>query len=266
MNLSSGHRMPPIGLGTWQLPCNGLNPLNVEYFFRLSLKALRLDYLDLYLIHVPIACQRTDDDYEVYPFRDGDVLTEIVNLTETWKVMESLVDKGLVRSLGLSNCNSRQIQTIYDAARIKPANVQVECHAYLPQEELFEFCKNLRITFTAYSPLGSPGLPDYVKKHHHLEIKPIKLLDDERLLSIAEKHRKTKAQILIRFLIERSMIPIPKSTHPDRIRENIEVFDFALDKEDMEILRSMKNGFRYFKFDFAKSLLEHPEQPFNGSF
>ncbi|KFM68300.1 Alcohol dehydrogenase [NADP(+)] A, partial [Stegodyphus mimosarum] len=242
-----------------KLPNNGLRPDAVEYFFQKSLSELKLDYIDLYLIHFPVAAKRSDDDYALFPTKngvfDGD---ETIDLVETWRVMEKLVDKGLVKSIGISNFNSQQIQRIYDAARIKPAVLQVECHAYLPQFELQEFCKKLNIAFTAYSPIGAPGQPEFQKG----ETKELRLLDDPKLKPICEKHGKSPAQILLRYLVQRGIIVIPKSTNQKRLKENIQIFDFCLSEEDMDILKSMARNRRYFTFESYKGMQDHPEFPF----
>ncbi|GIY94059.1 aldo-keto reductase family 1 member A1-A [Caerostris extrusa] len=134
-----------------QLPFNALHPEVVEHFCERSLASLNTSYLNLYLIHCPVATKvwyvnvmvmHTGNDDEVISFENDRALTEHINLTDRWKAMESLVEKGLVKSIGLSNFNSKQIQRIYDAANIKPAALQVECHAYLPQYELVDFCKS----------------------------------------------------------------------------------------------------------------------------
>ncbi|XP_054713133.1 1,5-anhydro-D-fructose reductase-like isoform X2 [Uloborus diversus] len=250
-----------------KLPQNGLRPESVEYFFKKSLKALQLDYIDLYLIHGPMASKRTADDYEILFFKDGAFEPDTsVDLVETWRAMEVLVDKGLIRSIGLSNFNSQQIQRIYNAAKIKPANLQVECHAYLPQNEIFNFCKKLNISVTAYAPIGSPGFDEYSSKIFGFKTERKRLLDDERLKPICDKHQKSPAQVLLKFLVQRNICVIPKSSNPKRIKENIQIFDFTLDDDDMNILKSMGKNFRYFTFDIVKGLTDHPEYPFKIPF
>ncbi|GFU03858.1 aldo-keto reductase family 1 member A1 [Nephila pilipes] len=177
-----------------KLPLNGMQPDSVEYFFKLSLNALQLEYVDLYLIHFPVPSKRSDQDMEFLVFEDGHAVTDDIDLRETWKAMESLAENGLAKSIGLSNCNKKQIQRIYDSATIKPTVLQVECHAYLPQYELHEFCRKLNIAFTAYSPLGSPnhaefarnfmGMKDYIPTHCSKQIAE----------NITERYKKSSAR------------------------------------------------------------------------
>ncbi|GFY77290.1 aldo-keto reductase family 1 member A1 [Trichonephila inaurata madagascariensis] len=180
-----------------KLPLNGMKPDAVEYFCNLSLTALQLDYVDLYLLHFPVPSKRSDKDKEVIVIKDGVFVTDNINLADTWKAMESLVEKGLTKSIGLSNCNSKQIQRIYDSARIKPTVLQVECHAYFPQHELHEFCKKLNIAFTAYSPLGCPGFPEFALKDWGVkDLDKPKLLEDKILKEISKKYDKSPAQVV----------------------------------------------------------------------
>ncbi|XP_054718601.1 aldo-keto reductase family 1 member A1-like [Uloborus diversus] len=245
-----------------KLPCNGLRPESVEYFFKKSLKDLQLNYIDLYLIHFPVPAQRTDDDYAIFPMKDGVFLADTVDLTDTWKAMEHLADKDLAKSIGISNFNSEQIQRVYNAARIKPAVLQVECHAYLPQYELHNFCKNLNIAFTAYSPIGAPGQPEFKNR----DTQEHRLLEDPKLKPICEKYGKSPAQILLRYLTQRGIIVIPKSSNPRRLKENMQIFDFSLSDEDMNDLKSLARGRRYFTMDSYKGLSDHPEYPFKIPF
>lgn len=247
---------------TTKLPPNGLRPEAVPEFFRKSLTDLQLSYVDLYLMHYPAAVKRTDDMYAVFPTKDGVLqLDTDVDIVNTWRALEKLVDEGLAKSIGLSNCNSKQIQRIYDAARIKPSVLQVECHAYLPQYELQEFCKNLGIAMTAYSPIGAPGQQAFSSGSPE-----VRLLDDERLKPICQKHGKSPAQVLLRYLVQRGIIVIPKSSNSKRLAENIQIFDFELTEEDMQTLKSMAKNQRYFSFTSYKGMTEHPEYPFKIPF
>ncbi|KAG8185881.1 hypothetical protein JTE90_028885 [Oedothorax gibbosus] len=304
--LSDGHRLPLVGLGTWQiddqesveralelaidagyrhfdtafayeneqfigsalkrifqsgrikredifittkLPMNGMRPENVEFFFKLSLEALQLEYVDLYLLHFPVPTKRTEDIHEILPLENGELAVDTdVNLLETWKAMEKLVEGKLVKSIGISNFNSEQIRRIYNAATIKPTALQVECHPFLQQIELLEFAKSLKIAFIAYSPLGTPGMPNFIKKKYGVDVTPDSLLEDERIKKIAVKHNKTAGQILLRFQVQQGIAIIPKSSNPTRIKENIQIFDFELDEEDLKTIKSMNKNHRYFDF------------------
>ncbi|CAH1797541.1 unnamed protein product, partial [Owenia fusiformis] len=184
-----------------------------------SLKSLGVKYLDLYLIHWP------------YGFKEGlgnlpkdeagNVLYSDVNYLDTWKVLEELVDEGILKAIGLSNFNSVQIQDVIDNSRIKPTNLQVECHPYHNQAKLLAFCLERNITFTAYSPFASPDRP-WAKPGEPL------LIDDPRLKAIAEKYSKTPAQVVLRYQVQRQVVVIPKSVTPARIQSNFQIFDFEL--------------------------------------
>ncbi|GFT76476.1 aldo-keto reductase family 1 member A1-B, partial [Nephila pilipes] len=181
--------------------------------------------------------------------------------------MESLVDKGLTKSIGLSNCNSEQIQRIYNSATIKPTVLQVECHAYLPQYELQELCQKLNIAFTAYSPLGCPGFPEFALNSWGVrDLEEPKLLEDRTLKEIAKQYKKSPAQILLRYLTQRGIVVIPKSSNPDRIKENIHIFDFVLENDDMKRMKSMSCGLRYITMTYWIGCEDHPEYPFKAPY
>ncbi|ETN68746.1 oxidoreductase, aldo/keto reductase family protein [Necator americanus] len=180
----------------------------------------------------------------------------VIDHLDTWHALEKLYDAGKLKALGLSNFNATQVKNVYDHARIKPANLQVECHLYWPQTELYELCKKLNISFTAYGPLGSRGRKEFNPNMKWPEADP---LSDIIVKELAQKHGKTPAQILLRHLIQRGMAVIPKSVKPERVKENFDVFDFSLSDDEMTKLNSIDTRTRLFLFDFA---IGHPFYPF----
>jgi len=246
-----------------KVPPSGNRPEGVPKFLKRSLENLQVDYLDVYLIHVPFAFKDIEGD--LHPrtpegLIDMDTTTDHVAI---WKAMEAQVDAGLVKGIGISNFNIKQIQRIIDNARIPPVNLQVELHAYHQQKELVDFCKKHKIAVTAYSPLGSPGLGKFMAKFGH-EIDIPDILGNPVVKAIAEKHKKSEAQVLLRHIVQRGLITIPKSTTPARIRQNIDIFDFELDAKDMEQLNGLDKGPQARILDFTPfpGIDKHPEFPF----
>jgi len=202
-----------------------------------SLQALKLDYLDLYLIHWPVCFKLNEKKENMPKNEDGSMQYDVVPFEETWRELEKLVDEGLVKAIGLSNFNSQQVDEVMGFARIKPAVLQVECHPYLNQEPLIEHCRKHNIVITAYSPLGSPDRP-WAK-----EGEP-SLLDDPKIKAVADKFGKSNAHVCIRFQIQRGVVVIPKSVTPSRIEDNMKVFDFEMTEEDLNVVRGFHNGWR----------------------
>ncbi|KAK5618312.1 Aldo-keto reductase 1 member A1-B [Crenichthys baileyi] len=215
---------------------NRHHPEDVEPSLLKTLKDLKLEYLDLYLIHWPYAFQRGDVSFP--RTEDGTLLYDDTDYKVTWAAMEKLVEKGLVRSIGLSNFNSRQIDDILSVASIKPTVLQVESHPYLAQVDLLAHCRDRGLVMTAYSPLGSP---DRAWKHPD---EPI-LLEESAVLSLAEKYKRSPAQIILRWQTQRGVVTIPKSVTESRIKENIQVFDFTLEAEEMKSITALNRGWRY---------------------
>jgi aldehyde reductase len=183
-------------------------PERVKPAFEASLDRLRLDYLDLYLIHTPFAFQPGDEQDP--RDQNGKVIYDSgVTLLDTWKAMESLVDGGRCRAIGLSDITLDGLLPIYEAARIKPAVVQVESHPYLPETELLEFCKENGIVFLAFAPLGHGMKPG--------------LLEDPVVTAVATRVKKTPAQVLLAWAIQRgtALLTTPKSAA--RARENFDI-------------------------------------------
>uniref|UniRef100_A0A3B4TJ61 Zgc:56622 n=1 Tax=Seriola dumerili TaxID=41447 RepID=A0A3B4TJ61_SERDU len=183
-----------------------------------SLNDLQLDYLDLYLVHFPVGLKV-----------EHNILNSMTELKLYYPLsysgMEALQVSGKVKSIGVSNFNILQLERLLALCRVPPAVNQVELHPYLVQTDMIEFCRSKNIALTAYSPFGSPERPPH---------DPHKLLEDPVVADVAKKHRRSSAQVLLRYHIQQGISVIPKSDKPHHILENI--FDFSLSEEDMRAL------------------------------
>lgn len=183
-------------------------PELVQPAFEASLNRLQLDYLDLYLIHTPYAF-KPGDDQDPRDENGNVIYDKEVSLLDTWRAMERLVDSGKCRAIGLSDIGLNDLKPLYEAARIKPAVVQVESHPYLPETELLAFCKEKGIVLLAFAPLG-----------HGIKPGP---LDDAVVLKIAEQLGRTPAQVLLAWAIQRgtALLTTPKTMA--RAQENFNI-------------------------------------------
>jgi len=183
-------------------------PERVEPAFEASLERLKLNYLDLYLIHTPFAFQPGDEQDP--RDQNGNVIYDRdVTLLDTWRAMENLVDHGKCRAIGLSDISLNELLPIYESARIKPAVVQVEAHPYLPETELLEFCKEKGIVFLAFAPLG-----------HGIRPGP---LEDPVIVAIAERIGKTPAQVLLAWAVQRGTALLTTPRTAARAKENFSI-------------------------------------------
>ncbi|XP_063931790.1 aldo-keto reductase family 1 member A1-like [Zophobas morio] len=203
---------------TTKLPTVGVHPDRVEIFIKKSLQNLQLNYVDLYLIHFPVGCKFKEGSVHPYANENGETVFEPqTDHVAIWKKMEEQVDAGRAKNIGLSNYNITQISTVLKSARIKPANLQVELHAYLQQRELVDFCKKNGIAVVAYCPVANPGYNKFLVRLGQQPIQLPNLLGDPEVAKIAQKHSKSPAQIALRFLVQIGVAPIPKSVTPKRI-------------------------------------------------
>lgn len=217
-------------------------PEDVRPALEKTLSDLKLDYLDLYLIHWPVVQRKG-----VYlPEKGSDLLPLAqVPLHETWGAMEDLVEAGLCRSIGVSNFSAKKVESLIAKGKTAPAVCQVELHPYLAQNSLLEFCKANSVHVTAYSPLGSRDRPDGLKADNE----PI-LLEDEMIERIAEKRGASAAQVLLAWALARGTSVIPKSVHAERIRQNLAAGAVVLTPEDISAIDALDRNRRYVSGDF----------------
>jgi alcohol dehydrogenase (NADP+) len=203
-------------------------PERVEPAFEASLNRLRVNYLDLYLIHTPYAFQPGDEQDP--RDQNGDVIYDRgVTLLETWRAMEGLVDRGKCRAIGLSDITLDKLSPIYESARIKPAVIQIEAHPYLPETELLEFCRKNGIVFLAFAPLG-----------HGMTPGP---LEDPVISAIAARVGKTPAQVLLAWAVQRGTALLTTPRTAARARENFNIS--ALPEDALDAINRIQTRQRF---------------------
>lgn len=179
-----------------------------------SLSKLGLEYVDLYLVHWPTA--------------SPDTSISINKREESWKAMEEIYKSGKAKAIGVSNYAIVHLEEMKKYATVLPTINQVEFHPFLYQQELLNYCKQNNIVLEAYRPLTNG-----------------QRLTDENIEKIAEKYGKTGAQAVLRWSVQHGCVPLPKSTHKERIEENINIFDFELSEEDMRTIDGLNENFRF---------------------
>ncbi|NP_001079568.1 aldo-keto reductase family 1, member C2 L homeolog [Xenopus laevis] len=238
---------------TGKLWSNFHTPERVRHGLEKSLEDLQLDYMDLFIIHTPFELKPGDDPFPVD--ENGKFLYHNTDLRDTWKAMEALKEAGLVKSIGVSNFNKTQLEWILSmpGLKYKPVCNQVECHLYLNQSKLLEFCKSKDIVLVGYSVLGSSRDENWIDQNS-----PV-LLEDPVLNAIAKKHNRTPAQVAMRYQLQRGVVVLAKSFTPARIKQNFQLFDFQLNSEEMETLNGVDKNMRYLDL---KPFADHPKYPF----
>ena len=212
-----------------------------------TLSDLQVDYLDLYLIHFPIALKHIPHD-QLYPAdwiydleaKSPKMELDKVPLSETWAAMEKIVEEGLIRNIGVCNFPAALIHDLLTYAKIPPALVQVEMHPYLTQERLLRLCHDRNIAVTAFSPLGALS---YVPLNMAKATDTV--LKEPAVLAAAERLKKTSAQIVLRWGIQRNVSIIPKSSNPKRQLENLQLFDFSLSDQEMANISALNRNQRF---------------------
>ncbi|KAJ6014370.1 Aldo/keto reductase [Penicillium herquei] len=201
-------------------------PEHVEEAVNKSLADLQTDYLDLYLIHWPVAFRHSNETIQPVDAKTGLVDVIDVPIKETWAVMERLVDQGKIRSIGVSNFTQSKIEELFKTAKIRPAVNQIEAHPYLQQREFLQWSKDNQILITAYSPLGNNiyNIP--------------RAVDDDVVIETANQLGKTPAQVLISWAVDRGTAVLPKSVTAERIRSNFD--DFVLPDHAFEAIQSLE--------------------------
>ncbi|XP_045457682.1 aldo-keto reductase AKR2E4-like [Melitaea cinxia] len=193
---------------------------------RESLARLNLDYVDLYLIHWPFA---------TYP---NNTIDDNIDFIETWQGMVEAKRLGLTKSIGICNFNINQLERLMKSSDVVPAVLQIEVNLNLQQDQLRQYCRDHNITVMGYTPFGML-FPNKATPNA-----PPPRVDDPQLVAVAKKYGKTVPQIVLRYLFELGVVPIPKSVNVDRVKENIGIFDFELKKEDRDLLKSYNKNFR----------------------
>lgn len=212
-------------------------PGDVQAGLKQTLADLQLDYLDLYLMHWPVAIKSG----EGFPLtKEKLVGLEQLPIATTWQAMESLVKAGLTRHIGVSNFSITKLRSLLDTANIRPVMNQVELHPYLQQTDLLEFAQAQNVFLTAYSPLGSSDRPASLKAADE----PV-LLEDPTIEDIATKHQISPAQVLIRWAMQRGTAVIPKSVNPARIEQNLAAAQVRLTDDDMAAIAKLDRHRRY---------------------
>ena len=216
---------------------NSHAPEDVQPSLEKTLSDLQIDFLDLYLIHWPVVLRK-----EVLFLESVTDLIALDDLpiSETWPIMEAMVDKGLCKHIGVSNFSVAKLKELLENSRLMPEMNQIELHPYLQQPAMLEFCKSKGIHLTAYAPLGSADRPARLK----VENEPI-LLEEPAINKLAESRGITPAQLILSWATHRQTAVIPKSVNPERLRQNLNAAEVSLTQDDMQEMAGFDRHRRY---------------------
>ncbi len=210
---------------------------NVIPALQKSLENLQLDYLDLYLIHWPVAFKPP-----VFSAMRAQQFTSLADqpIADTWLGMEEAVEKGLAHNIGVCNFSIKKLDDLLQHSKIMPSLNQVELNPYFQQDALVEYCQQNNIHLMAYSPLGSSDRPAGLKAKDE----PV-LLDDAVLKDLAAQKKISVAQLILAWIRQRGVSVIPKSVNPDRLKQNFESVNIILSSEEMNMIKSVNKNRRY---------------------
>jgi diketogulonate reductase-like aldo/keto reductase len=220
---------------------------HVKQALRKTLNDLRLEYLDLYLVHWPVAfrhvpiidpSKRGWDNEDIDDSDGGKNIDTTVSIHETWQAMEDCVDAGLVRHIGVSNFPVSLLHELLTRARIAPLINQCEAHPYLQQSRLVEYCQARGIEFQAYSPLGTPG---------YKETQEPTVLDDPQLQAIAGAHGVTTSQVCLAWALQRNTSVVVKSTSSQHQADNLKALNLQLSRDDITTIAGLDRNYRFFR-------------------
>lgn len=222
-------------------------PEHVRPAMERSLRDLGLEYLDLYLVHFPIAMKFVPFDLRYPPgwFHDPQASPprmepDPVPIIDTWRAMEQLADASLARHIGVSNFGCSLLRDLHSCARIRPSVLQIELHPFLTQEKLLRFCREERIAVTSFSPLGALsyfalGMADLSES----------VLDTQVVRDIASSRKRSPAQVVLRWGVQRGTAIVPKASSLEHLKENFGIFDFALSDQDMNAISALNRNRRF---------------------
>ena len=228
---------------TTKVPGRNLSTDGVPHILEESLEDLKLKQVDMLLAHTPFG-YTAGPDYE-------SVDTDII---QGWNALEKVFHEGKAKAIGVSNFSTRQIDRIVEKCKVEPANLQLECHAYLQQRELRKYCLQMGIAVSAYAPLGAPARP----ANRRCDDEPVTITQNPVIEEIAKEVGKSPAQVLLRYLSQFGVAPLPKSVTKSRIRENFDISDVRMNDAQIAQIKALDSGYKFFKFPQS---IDHKEFP-----